>query len=106
VKLVLWNYAGIDTLAKLAARYARAAELYEGLSEELEAENKKMSEVFKKRQRLITMDVRKSTTNGRRKYQENESFAKNNSQLEKEVKGLWKDVTWHVLVRCSSSKKY
>mmetsp|Transcript_10600 Transcript_10600/g.14698 ORF Transcript_10600/g.14698 Transcript_10600/m.14698 type:complete len:231 (-) Transcript_10600:512-1204(-) len=65
--VVLWNYASIDTLAKLAARYARAAELYETLTGHLEMENEKMA-------------------------QQNKEFAKTNKQLESTVKNLWKDV--------------
>jgi len=51
----------------LAARYARAAELYETLTGHLEMENEKMS-------------------------QQNKEFAKTNKQLESTVKNLWKDV--------------
>lgn len=65
--VVLWNYASIDTLAKLAARYARAAELYDVLSQKLETENKRMGA-------------------------ENLKFAAANKELEGTVNGLWKDV--------------
>jgi len=53
----------------LAARYARAAELYETLTGHLEMENEKMS-------------------------QQNKEFAKTNKQLESTVKNLWKDVRY------------
>eukprot|EP00954_Amorphochlora_amoebiformis_P013871 1089046-Amorphochlora_amoeboformis.AAC.1 len=66
LELPHWRVAD-DTLAKLAARYARAAELYEELNEELKEENDKMSE-------------------------QNDAFKKANTELKGTVDGLWKDV--------------